>query len=139
MAQAGNEEDRDILSVLDSLSAFYRIIEREPYHMSAQSVQDVQTHLDTVLYFYRKLGLSALAAHPPERRWMEVPKFHFAQHIGLQAKWGNPRWSWTYTDEDFMGHLKRICQSASVGTASIKVVYKLMQKWFLGVSLRLLP
>ena len=55
--------------------------------MSVQTVQDLQARLDTVPYFYLKLGLAALAAHPPERRWLDVPKFHYKYiHIITQQK-----------------------------------------------------
>ena len=36
----------------------------------------------------------------------EVPKFHYVWHIILQSLIANPRFNWTYPDEDFMRILK---------------------------------
>ena len=36
----------------------------------------------------------------------EVPKFHYVWHIIFQSRIANPRFNWTYPDEDFMRILK---------------------------------
>ena len=68
-------------------------------------------------------------------RWHEVPKFHYFIHIGLQASLGNPRFAWTYMDEDFMGFLKDIVENCTQGTSAVMVVPKLLSKWTFGGSL----
>ncbi len=82
-------------------------------------------------------ALSSLArAEGRGRTWHQVPKFHFMQHLALQARVQNPKFSWTYIDEDFMGIMRDIASSCSAGTALGRVVSKVCEKWRLGVGLR---
>ena len=69
--------------------------------------------------------------------WHQVPKFHLMEHIPLQAVYQNPKWSWTFTDEDFMGILKDIGTSCTVASPWDLVVAKVCEKWCLGFGFRL--
>ena len=69
--------------------------------------------------------------------WHQVPKFHVAQHVAMQARFQNPHWSWNDVDEDCMGILKDIVESCSVATPWDDVVSKAVQKWRLGFGMRL--
>ena len=63
-----------------------------------------------------------------ERRWGTTIKFHMMLHIGIQARWLNPRLGWTYIDEDFMGLLKALGESCAPGTPAFKLVLKIVRK-----------
>ncbi len=69
--------------------------------------------------------------------WHQVPKFHFLEHLSLQSRFQNPKWSWTYTDEDFMGIMKDVAEACTVATPWDQVVPKVCEKWRLGYGLRL--
>ena len=50
--------------------------------------------------------------HDPEE---DPPRARFVQHVGLQclSQRFNPRYSWTYCDEDFVGRVKGIAESCT--------------------------
>ena len=61
-----------------------------------------------------------------------VPKFHLFQHlceIQFQIK-GNPRFFWTYADEDLVGHMKEIAQSCHPSTVNQVCMYKWLRLVF---------
>ena len=86
-----------------------KIIGPGDYFFDSATVTSLRFQIEKLLVSYRRLSVAGFQANPREVRWHEVPKFHYALHVGLQAAFGNPRFSWTYADEDFMGHVKTIC------------------------------
>jgi hypothetical protein len=59
-----------------------------------------------------------------------VPKFHMGGvHLPLQCAFINPRFVWTYKAEDWVGRVSTIAHSASFGTGSHKLYYKLVGKY----------
>ena len=123
--------------MLNNLADFYTVLQTQDYIMSPDAADRARMHVETTVAYYRKLSVRAAASVPPQCRWKELPKFHYALHVGLQALAGNPRFTWTYADEDFMGSAKTICERCTEGTAPHAVVVKMLQKWGYGVALRL--
>ena len=135
LAEPGDPTDEAIVAVLEALSLFYATIECEGYRLSPQALGQVQFQMDRLLNNYRVLSVGAREVG--RLLWHETPKFHYAQHVSLQSALGNPRYHWTYMEEDFMGHLKTICERCTEGTPAHGVVYKLLEKWGFGVALKL--
>lgn len=96
--------DRDVMHVLDCLEEFYDILDSESYAFEASDQAKFEGLLDEMLTAYHALNMEAVSLG--QRRWHEVPKHHYAQHVGLQSRYYNPRWGWCYPDEDFMRILK---------------------------------
>ena len=67
---------------------------------------------------------------------LEVIKFHWAQHLSLQSRLGNPRFAWCFPGEDFMGILKDIAEMCMSGTPARMVVPHVRAKWLFGVTAR---
>ena len=132
---AACESDVRILHVLSNLSDSYGLLEREEYMFGADVVQRLDGCVQGVLVNYRYLNYAAITAGL--QRWHEVPKFHYAEHSSLQSAYGNPRYNWTYMEEDFMGHLKSICARCTEGAPATAVVPKLLAKWAYGILLNL--
>ena len=63
-------------------------------------------------------------------------KMHFACHLAMQSKYANPRHTWTYMDEDFMGLIKLIAEACSPGTPAHAIVLKLCSHYLAGMSVR---
>ena len=125
--------DMQILNMLNALESFYDAFDVSEYLLPAERVATLQRSTDEFLQYYRWLHV-----HSGTHRWQELPKFHGMQHISLHACYQNPRWGWVYLDEDWMGLIKDICQSCMNGTASHKVVPKLLKKWTYGFFGRVL-
>ena len=130
-------EDSHMLQMLQGLDAALAVLNSnvEP-QLPPAAVMDFQRGIETCLQHYRWLHADANAR--AKMIWQEVPKFHFAQHISYQAAFQNPRFSWAYSDEDFMGCIKRICESCISGTQAHRVVPKLVRKWASAAAMRML-
>ncbi len=101
-----------ILTCLESLDRFCQILASTEYALPLGQQTDRMRSIDTFLLNYRWLKAQVGAAF----RWHEVPKLHYCIHIGIQTHFGNPRWSWTYPDEDCMGVCKDVCEACTSGT-----------------------
>ena len=63
-----------------------------------------------------------------------TPKSHYLAHIGLFAKYLNPRLGWCYAGEDFMHTVKTIGATAAIGNRPVKCGSKLFQKYSAGLN-----
>ena len=126
--------DQYIARCLHALTKVYESFDTPDYTLSAAQKRNILAETHDFLNSYRWLRHNAGAA----KRWQEIPKFHFMIHVALQAQLQNPRRSWTYVDEDWMGLIKDICQSCMHGTPSFKVVAKIVSKLVVGSTLRLM-
>ena len=133
----GNEEDSHIAAMLEGLVLVYDAVESQSHFLSAEQVAQLREGMEACLQHYRWLHVAAYDAAPRRYMWNEVPKHHDCQHLAQQAELQNPRWSWCYPDEDFMGYLKTITESCLAGTKCHRVVSKVLAKWSFGVMLRM--
>ena len=58
-------------------------------------------------------------------------KAHYVQHVGLDILklLYNPRFGWTYCDEDFMGKIAQIAKSSTRARGPLKIGHSLMFRW----------
>ena len=66
-----------------------------------------------------------------------VPKHHFLWHCCFLAKYLSPRWSWCFSGEDYMQHMRRLGQSVLRGTPANMVSRKIAHKFVRGFTWRL--
>jgi len=64
-------------------------------------------------------------------------KGHYLMHSCLLAHELNPRLSWCYTGEDFMGKMRDVCGACSKGCSCWAVSNKTMDRWSLAMHLTL--
>ena len=98
------EHDENVLKVLEAITEMHEALASEEYAFEPAERRAFQENVDRMLTFYRALHLEAL--NGGIKRWHEVPKHHYAQHISLFAEFMNLRYGWCYPDEDFMGIMK---------------------------------
>ena len=60
------------------------------------------------------------------RFWKFTPKAHLLDHLGeyQSAEWGNPAYSWCYPDEDLVGLMIEIAETAHPTTMAITALVK---------------
>ena len=133
--RSDNEEDQQISGVLKGLSKAYDAMDSTEQNLTAAQLEAFQSGLDACLGHYRWLHMNSLDRD--DSQWHEVPKHHFTQHLKEQASLQNPRWCWTYPDEDFMGYVKHITESCLAGTRAHRAVRKMLQKWSFGIAVRM--
>ena len=128
---AASIKDRHILGALRNLEKFYESYDCDDYMLSRAQRRALQGATDNFLLHYRWLH-----ANSPSHRWVEIPKHHILQHVAAQAQLQNPRWSWCYIDEDFMGLVKDLCGSCLSGAPAFKAMPKFVGKWTAGYFAR---
>ena len=70
-----------------------------------------------------KLSKEAIVKH--KRMWKSVPKFHVFVHIcDLAVVLGNPKYYWTYSDEDLQRVIKEVATSCHPRNMEQVVLYK---------------
>ena len=74
---------------------------------------------------------------PPISHWNIVTNMHYFWHPAKQAIDLNPRMSWCYANEDFVGKIATIGTSCRHGQVAACRSKSLMNKYILGVTLRM--
>ena len=119
---------------LKNLLRFYTLLEAHGLFIPGDQHALLATSVSKVLNHY-----SWLAKHSMENGRLQyslVPKFHFLHHLAEQAKFCNPRFSWTYMSEDFVGHVVGLARSCAPGTGPLRLLPTVMQKYRLVQHLR---
>ena len=82
--------------------------------------------------------ISALRHHFKGVRLFHITiKSHYLQHIALSAAWLNPRLSWRYMGEDFVGIVRNLIQTCQSGTPPRLVVSRAIRKYCFGMDMQM--
>lgn len=90
---------------------------------------------DRFLSHYNWLAREALERG--RLRYNAGVKFHMLWHIAHHAKYLNPRTSWCFEFEDFVGDVIRSAKGSMAGTALHRVGHKVVENFLLVTQLRL--
>ena len=66
-----------------------------------------------------------------------VPKFHMLWHLVLASKHLNPRMTWCFRSEDYVGKISHVANSVSMGVKSTRISQKVALKYRHMLHLRL--
>ena len=91
------------LVLMKSLATYYQTIASQGPFLDDDAVYAVRESLSTALQCFARL--TELAQQVKLKQWQQTPKHHYAEHIIEQAEFNNPRASWTYMSEDFVGRI----------------------------------
>lgn len=69
--------------------------------------------------------------------WHTVGKFRMAKHMAMSFKYENPRFSWCFRAEDFVGRLAKLSHSAAFGVAATHLSVKITEKYKLMMFIRM--
>ena len=112
------------MGCLTCMQRFYSILAEEDRFLTDAA----KTELPQVAYTFMGLygALSAEAFDSGRRMWKLVPKFHLFQHLcEKQAlELGNPKFYWTYGDEDMQQHMASIAQSCHLSNLAPVALHK---------------
>ena len=120
---------------LDALATYYECLSENMYRLTRSTEKRMVGAIWSTLRHYNCAAVWARENNL--KRWNVVPKMHFFAHIALTCRYQNPRTTWNYMDEDFMGIMKEIAEACTSGTPSHKVPKVAATKWGLGVGRRL--
>ena len=121
---SGSVHDKRRLALANDLHEFYTLLGKEGRFFSASALASVQRLGNSVPILYAHLAAEAF--HSGTKAWKLVPKFHLYQHLCLYraAFHGNPRFNWTYADEDMVGAMVEVAQICHPSTMAPIVMFK---------------
>ena len=129
-----------VLQMLNRLCAFYEALEYKedgsyPFHLPTAVSDKMLADVEACLQHWT--FLSRLSMEKDMKLWKVVPKHHYLWHLAEEASHLNPRMSWCYSNEDFVGKLATIGLSCRHGQAAAYRSKQLVDKYILGITLRL--
>ena len=127
-------EDRLRIRVLSNLCKLCDIIESHGHHLPRYASDSVLECVTDALLSYATL--SSMAYREGRKLWNIVPKFHHFYHIALASKYSNPKCSWVFKEEDFVGRISRIAHSSTGGTPSESITLSVLTKYRQCLELR---
>ena len=101
---SGSVHGQDVRHMLNALAQMCEALDCPDYVLPPETQATFEESATDFLHFYRSLHTEA--RDNGVKRWHEVPKFHFLQHIITLNRYMNPRHGWCYPDEDFMRIMK---------------------------------
>ena len=117
-------EGRQILGLCQLLVQFYDILESESQFMSPENKATLPKLGQRLVGLYT--GLATAAKERGEKMWKLQPKLHLFLHL---CEWqaiaqGNPRYYWTYPDEDLAGMMAEVASSCHPRTMATSALFK---------------
>jgi hypothetical protein len=118
------EDSTLILGVVQLLVRFYDILDAGSMFLEPAIAVEVALLGPSLCRMYSELSSRALAAGI--KLWKMAPKFHIFCHLcEWQAReFGNPRFYWTYADEDLVGLLIDIARTCHPKTLAVNALFK---------------
>ena len=121
----GSRHARSVQAVAQLLVRFYEILDQEDRYLTDSARRELPKLGYQLCNIYRNLSVESYRAG--HRLWKLAPKLHQFLHL---CEWqcpnfGNPRFWWTYADEDLVGHVIKIAKS----THSSHMALATLNKW----------
>ena len=131
MQEFGTPEDRPVLAMSQLLCRFYQILSDESMFLGHDARRELPTVGRRLAMLYA--SVAEKAARDGIKMWKMHPKLHIFLHLcewqGVEV--GNPRFFWTYADEDLVGLLVEVAQSChphnTGGKCPLQVVASLLR------------
>ena len=118
------DEDRKILGVCQLLCSFYSIMDSESQFLSPAAKTELPKLGARLVGLYSSLATEAKRNNL--KLWKLQPKLHLFLHL---CEWqaisqGNPRYYWTYSDEDLAGKMAEVASTCHPTTMAISAIFK---------------
>ena len=119
-----SDYDRKVTAVCQLLVRFYEMLDNEAKFLGAAAREEISKLGFRMGVLYSDLGKQAQVAK--EKMWKLSPKLHIFVHMceWQAVEWGNPRFWWTYADEDLVGIMIEIAESVHPSTMAISCLFK---------------
>jgi hypothetical protein len=116
------------LGVCQLLVRFYVILDSQSQFLAEGARVELPTLGNQLMMMYSQLSDMCFSeyARLGHRLWKTSPKMHLFLHLCIwQAPlYGNPRYYWTYGDEDLVGRLVTIAETVHPNTLAVSVLAK---------------
>ena len=121
----GSTEDNKILAVAQLLVRFYELLNENSMYLNEAAKTELARLGRRLCIIYSDLAADALVRG--DKLWKVNPKLHIFNHLceWQVPTWGiNPRFFWTYADEDLVGHMIEIATSLHTTTLPENALFK---------------
>ena len=101
------------------------------------SAQATQARDAMQVFLTNYCALNAWAKSKNKMLFHLVPKFHMAWHMAQQFKFLNPRITWTFKAEDYVGKISKLAHGCTYGTSRMNVSSSICSKyrWYMHLIL----
>ena len=125
-----SQEDRAIVGVCQLLVQFYAILDSESQFLNPTAKMELPKLGQRLVGLYS--FLAGAAAGQGDRMWKLSPKLHLFQHLceWQSVEFGNPRYYWTYSDEDLAGSMAEVSETCHPATMSSTALFKWVHLFF---------
>ena len=134
----GHVDDKRIEDMLVAQDAFEQILHAYKYEpfLPRDKAEELLEHVNEILRIWSLLANSVDERHAV--LWPTRPSLHYLFHLGLRARFLNPRVGNCMLDESYLKICKDIVQSVANGTPASLVPTQFMEKYSRGMTFELL-
>ena len=119
----GSDHAATRLAIAQLLDRFYVVLKNNGMFLTPESESEIATIGKQLVILYN--ALSTAAAATQTKTWKFSRKFHMWLHLcEIQAGMYNPRFFWTYADEDLIGQMLEVAQTCHASTLADTAWYK---------------
>ena len=116
--------DAKVVAVCQQLCSFYQLLATQGMFLDATAKSSLPVLGRRMCGLFAQLSAEALANR--QRAWKMTPKVHLMMHL---CEWqapslGNPRFWWTYSDEDLVGSMVEAAKSCHASTMAPTAMVK---------------
>ena len=139
-----HRNDKCVAHLLDDLVSFYRCQDytdangNHPFHLPRQTAKQILKHCEAVPMHDVYLAEHSFKQLPPIFNWNIVTTLHYCWHLAKQAGDLNPRMTWCYANEHFVGKIATIGMSCRHGQVAARRSNSMIAKYILGITLRMI-
>ena len=131
----GSDRDRHRLAALYHCNAIYEIVESAGWRFDADEETRSAWHVDEFLLHYH--WLTARALDNGRMLYHFTTKFHFFWHIVTLGKYLNPKLTWCYGFESFIGRIVQCARACVAGTPPHSIGHKVATFFLVWLRLEL--
>ena len=118
-----------VRELVQSMTDFYAAIDAYGMWLDADQAQQVHGYIMLAGVHHQRLAYDAMQAK--RKLWYVTEKAHYFQHVGitiLATRW-NPRFSWRYLDEDYMGRCSQVAKNCMRARGPLKMGDAFVLRW----------
>ena len=124
---SGSDRDEHRLMCMEAVAACYKVIEDGDIHLNARESTLLLHATERSLMHYGWLASDAITRG--DLLWRVAWKFHMQWHMAYEGRWLNPRVTWNYSAEAFVGKMCKLAHACTFNTKKKKVAAKVIEKY----------
>ena len=119
--------------MFEAMGKFVTVMDTAGRHPAKEEANNALDFFLQFLDSYKWLQLNRMNPF----MWHTVGKFHMAKHMAMSFKFGNPKFSWCFRSEDYVGRLAKLSRSVAFGVAATHLSVKITEKYRLMMFIRM--